>query len=217
VSAAAVRPTASGTSAASDPITTLEPVASLDAPRRGAVDLARADASLRTRYEEALAKKPGDPELLNNLGLTLERLGQVEAAIAQFESAAHVDPQNWSYHFNLAHAASQRQDWDRAITEYRLVAGLQPTDFATRYNLAMALHRKGDEPGAIAELQKGVEMAPGVPTFHLALGVVFEKVGRQDEASRAYQAYLDMAPTAPDADRVRSHLQTMPVRARSSD
>lgn len=215
-SAPTVRLSRSGTSAASAPITTPEPAASLDNLRRGSVDLGRADvAALRTRYEEALAKTPTDAELLNNLGLTLERLGQVDAAIARFESAAKVDPSNWSYHFNLAHAASQGQNWDRAISEYRLAAGLQPTDFATRYNLAMALHRKGDEPGAIAELQKGIEEAPSVPTFQLALGVSLEKVGRLDEAGRAYQAYLDMAPTAPDADRVRSHLRSMSGRPRS--
>jgi Flp pilus assembly protein TadD len=215
VSAATARLTPSGTSAGST-ITTLEPAASLDAPRRGGVDLDRADfTALRTRYEEALAKKPGDAELLNNLGLTLERVGQVDAAMARFESAVQVDPQNWSYHFNLAHAASQGQDWDRAIAEYRIAAGLQPTEFATRYNLAMALHRKGDEAGAISELQKGVEASPSIPAFRLALGVSLEKVGRLEDAARAYQTYLDMAPAAPDADRVRSHLRSMPGRPRS--
>jgi Flp pilus assembly protein TadD len=205
--------TSSGTSVASGPISTLEPVASLDAPGRGSVDLMRADfAALRTRYEEALEKKPADAELLNNLGLTLERLGQVDAAMGRFASAAQVDPRNWSYHFNLAHAASQGQDWDRAIAEYRLAAGLLPTDFATRYNLAMALHRKGDELGAIPELQKGIEMAPSVASFHLALGVTLEKVGRLDEAGRAYRTYLEMAPSAPDADRVRAHLGSTSVR-----
>jgi tetratricopeptide (TPR) repeat protein len=216
VSGATARLTPSGTSAASAPISTLESVASLDAPRRGGVDLARADfTALRTGFEEALAKKPGDAELLNNLGLTLERVGQVDAAIARFASAVQVDPQNWSYHFNLAHAASQGQDWDRAIAEYRIAAGLQPNDFATRYNLGMALHRKGDEAGAISELQKGIEASPSIPAFHLALGVSLEKVGRLDDAGRAYQTYLDMAPAAPDADRVRSHLRSMPGRPRS--
>jgi len=205
--------TSSGAAAASAPISTLEPVASLDAPSRGSVDLMRADfTTLRMRYEEALEKKPADAELLNNLGLTLERLGQVDAAMARFASAAQIDPRNWSYRFNLAHAASQGHDWDRAIAEYRVAAGLLPTDFATRYNLAMALHRKGDELAAIPELQKGIEMAPGVASFHLALGVSLEKIGRLDEAGRAYRTYLEMAPSAPDADRVRAHVRSMSVR-----
>src|SRR5262245_25705352 len=136
------------------PLSALEPVAAIDTPRRGSVDLLRGDFSgLRARYEEQLKNKPGDPELLNDLGLTLERLGRTDEAIARFESALQSDSQNFSYHFNVAHAASQGRNWDRSIAEYRLAAGLQPTDYATRYNLAMALHLKGDEVGSIPELQ----------------------------------------------------------------
>jgi tetratricopeptide (TPR) repeat protein len=194
----------------------IEPLAALDTPRRGAVDLARGDFSaLRARYEEQLAKKPADPELLNNLGLTLERLGRVDEAIARFESALQADSQNFSYHFNLAHASAQRQDWDRSIAEYRLSAALLPTDYASRYNLALALHLKGDDISAIPELQKGIQMAPNVASFHLALGVVYERLKRMSEAAREYETYLAMAPSAPDAERVRARLQSMPGAGRS--
>jgi tetratricopeptide (TPR) repeat protein len=206
----------SGTPAASAPLSAVEPVVSLDTPRRGGVDLLRADFSgLRVRYEEQLQKKPGDPELLNNLGLILEHLGRIDEAIARFESALQADPQNFSYHFNVAHATSQRHEWDRSIAEYRLAAALLPTDYATRYNLGMALHLKGDEGGAVPELQQGIGMAPSVGPFHLLLGVVFEKLGRMSEAAQEYETYLAMAPSAPDADRVRSHRQLLPASPRS--
>jgi Flp pilus assembly protein TadD len=194
----------------------LEPVTFLDAPGRGTVSFVTGDlAGMRTRLEDAVEKSPVDPELLNNLGLTLERLGQFDQAVARFERAAQIDPRKWSYHFNLAHAASERQDWDRAIAEYRMAAGLLPAEVTTRYNLAMALHRKADDGGAIRELQKGIELSPNVPSFHLALGVCFERAGRPGEAGREYQTYLEMAPSAPDADRVRSHLRSIPGHGRS--
>jgi Flp pilus assembly protein TadD len=197
-------------------VSAIEPVVSIDTPKRGAVDLMRADFSaLRVRYEEQVSKQPSDPELLNNLGLTLEHLGRVDEAIARFEKALQIDPLNFSYHFNLAHAASQRRDWDRSIGEYRFAASRMPEDYATRYNLAMAIYLKGDSVSAIPEFQKGIEMAPGVPAFHLALGVCYDKLGRMIEAAREYQAYIAMAPSAPDADRVRSHLKEMPGSPRA--
>jgi len=205
-----VRPSSQGANSA------IEPVASLDTARRGTVDLARADASaLRARYEEQLSKNPADPEVLNNLGLTLERLGQVDDAIARFESALRTDPLNFAYHFNLAHASSLRRDWDRSVGEYRLASSRLPSDYAARYNLGMALYLKGDAASAIPELQKGIETAPGVPAFHLALGACYEKLARMSEALHEYQTYLAMAPSAPDADRVRSHMQSMPGAPRS--
>jgi hypothetical protein len=97
---------------------------------------------------------------VNNLGLTLERLGQVDAAMARFGRRAS-RPRNWSYHFTGARA-SQGHDWDRAIAGIEWPPGCCAT--STRY-LAMALHRKGDELGAV-RVAKGIEMAPGVASFH---------------------------------------------------
>src|SRR5204862_1500495 len=98
----------------------IDPVAFLDTTRRGTLDLGNSDfEAAKTRFEQALKAKPDDPEIMNNLGLALERLGQVDAAIERFSQAAKINPQSWAYHFNLAHASSGRQDWDRAIAEYR--------------------------------------------------------------------------------------------------
>jgi len=188
----------------------VEPPVFLDTAGRGGSDIGRGEpAAARASFEQALEKRPDDPELLNGLGLTLERLGQTNDAIARFERATQVDPQKWAYHFNLAHAAALREDWDRASGEYRRAAGLLPSDFASQYNLAMALLRKGDVVAAIPEFQKGIEMAPAVPIFYLALAVSLEKAGRTPEAGRAYEKYLDMAPSAPDVARVRARLQSL--------
>ena len=196
--------------AVSNAETAVEPLVFLDTAGRGGSDIGRGEPpAARESFEKALEKQPDDPELLNGLGLTLERLGQIDEAFARFSRAAQFSPQKWAYRFNLAHAASLRGDWEQASGEYRRAAGLFPGDFATQYNLAMALHRKGDEGGAIAEFQKGIEMAPAVPTFHLGLAVTLEKVGRSPEAAREYQKYLDMAPSAPDVARVRSRLQSL--------
>src|SRR5262245_38434930 len=115
----AVRPSSAAnvrrTPSASVP-SAIEPAAALEPPRRGSVDFLRSDlTALRARLEEELSKKPADHEVLNNLGLTLERQRQLRAAITRFETALQLDPQNWVYHFNLAHAAAAQQDWDRAI------------------------------------------------------------------------------------------------------
>ena len=189
-------------------VSRIEPVAFLDASRRGTADFSNSDfGEAKTKFEAALKARPDDPELANNLGLTLERLGQLDAAIARYAQAAQLDAKTWAYHFNLAHAVATRQEWDRAIAEYRIARDLFPTDYATQYNLAMTLHRKGDEVAAIPEFEKAIALAPGESTFHLSLGASLEKVGRLPDAIREYQQYLDMAPGAVDADMVRAHLQ----------
>jgi len=190
------------------PVTRIDPVKFLEAARRGTLDFTNSDfESAKAKFEAALKEKPDDAESVNNLGLTLERMGQVDAAIERFAMAVRLDPKSWAYHFNLAHAATVRQDWDRAIAEYRAARDISPDDYPTQYNLALTLHRKGDEVAAIPEFEKAIALAPGEASFHLSLGASLEKAGRRNDAKREYQQYLDMAPGAADADQVRAHLQ----------
>jgi tetratricopeptide (TPR) repeat protein len=194
------------------PASGIEPVDFLDV-RRGTADLSGDLAGAREKFEDALKKSPDDPESLNNLGLALERLNQIDAALVRFERAAQLDPSNWAYHFNLAHAISLRRGLDRAVAEYRIAADLLPTNYATHYNLGMTLRRKGDELSAIPVFQKGIEIAPTVAPFRLALALSFEALGRTAEAQQEFQAYVDMVPGAPNAGSVRSHLQSLSARA----
>jgi len=192
----------------------IEPVDFMDI-RRGTADLSGDVASARVQYEDAAKKSPDDPELQNNLGLALERLNQIDAALVRFERATQLDPRNWEYHFNLAHSSSLRRGLDRAVSEYRIAADLMPTNYATHYNLGMTLRRKGDELSAIPVFQKGIEIAPTVAPFRLALGLSLEALGRTAEAQQEFQAYIDMVPGAPNADSVKSHLQSLSARSGS--
>jgi len=206
--AAAAAPATVTATTAPPPVARIDPAAFIDTMRRGTADFSNSDfASAKTKFEDALKNKPGDPEIINNLGLTLERLGQVDAAIDRFAQAARLDPKSWAYHFNLAHASAARQDWDRAIAEYRLARDIFPDDYATQYNLALTLHRKGDEVAAIPEFEKAIMLAPAEATFHLSLAASLEKVGRRADAKREYEQYLEMAPNGSDADAVRAHVQ----------
>lgn len=188
----------------------IDPLGFVDARQRGDISAADKDlASVRVGLERLLASKPGDAETLNKLGLTLERMGQVEAAVHRYEEAVRVDEKAWAYHFNLAHAASLQQDWKRAVDEYGAARDLAPTDYATQYNLAVALHRMGNDIAAIPEFEKAIMMAPGVPEFRLSLALSLDIVGRVKDAQQQYQKYLTMMPNAPDREAVRTRLSSI--------
>jgi Flp pilus assembly protein TadD len=205
---AVVEPTEAAAPAPAPP--SLAPVSSTDAFRLGSAAFAAGNfAAARTSYEQALTQRPDDAETLNNLGLTLERLGQKADAVNRFERALSLVPEKSAYHFNLAHALGDLGQWDRAIAEYRDASRLFPTDYATQYNLAMALHKRGDDKAAIAEFQKAIALAPGEPSFHLSLGISLEQVGRVAEAFREYRTYLEMEPAAPEAAQLKAHLDAV--------
>jgi tetratricopeptide (TPR) repeat protein len=182
----------------------------LDIKRNGRAEPTSEElAAARTGYEQALLKTPDDAETLNNLGLALEQLDQIDDAVARFSRAAQIGAQNWAYHFNLAHALSVTQSWDRAINEYRIAASLFPTDATTQCNLATALQTKGDNAAAIPVFARAIQLAPAEPTCHRSMALSLEQIGRPAEARREYQLYLELSPSAPDADTVKSHLQSL--------
>jgi len=163
----------------------------------------------RAEFERTLQKNADDPEALNGLGLTLERAGDIAGAIARFERATALAADKWAYHFNLAHALGRLPDWERAVAEYRLAGQLFPTDYATQFNLALALQKSGDDRGAIPEFEKAIVLAPGEPSFHLALGNSLARAGRIPDAQRAFRRYLELEPEAPDAAKVKAHIDAL--------
>jgi tetratricopeptide (TPR) repeat protein len=163
----------------------------------------------RAQFEAALEHKPDDPEALNNIGQILDRQGDLVGAVARFEKAISIAPDRWAYHFNLAHAVGRQGDWTRAADEYREAARLFPDDYATQFNLALAVQRTGDAQAAIPEFEKAIRLAPAEASFHLALGNSLQAAGRLPEARKAFETYLEMEPSAPDAAKVKAHIEVL--------
>lgn len=187
-----------------------EPAAFIDVARRGGASFGSGDfEAARAAYEQALLKRPDDPDTLNNLGQALVRLGRVDEGIARFERAVQLAPDAWAAHFNLAAAEGERGHWDRAVEQYREAVRVFPDDYATQFNLALALHKKGDEPAAIAEYEKAIQRAPSEPSFHIALGISLEKVGRIADAVREYRVFLEMDPSSSEAAKLKAHVDAL--------
>jgi len=173
-------------------------------------DVAALDAK-RAQFESELAKSPDDVSLLNDLGVTLDRLGRQADAVPRFERALALAPDRARVHSNLAHALSALGLWDRAILEYREAVRLKGDDYLSQLTLGTMLHRKGDDQAAVTELQKLTKIAPNEAEGHLWYGVSLERVGRRDEAVQEFRRFLALQPSSADGDRLRAHLQDLGV------
>jgi Flp pilus assembly protein TadD len=163
----------------------------------------------RVAYEQALTRTPDDPEVLNNLGRTLAQLNHPEEAIPRLERAVALVPTNAKYHVSLARAAAALGQGSRAAEQYREAARLLPEDYATRYTLALALQKNGDHESALPEFEHAIAMAPADASPHRAYAVSLEQLGRTADAIREYRRYLEMRPSAPDASRLRAHIESL--------
>lgn len=206
--AAATLPPASTAPNQTEPAPGEQAVEIVDAKTRELTpaDRASLEAS-RDGYEQALAKTPDDPEVLNNLGQTLARLNHSEEALARFARAVQLAPTNPRYHVNMARTASTLGQGSRAVAEYREAVGLLPEDYAMRYTLAVTLQKNGDNEAALPEFERAIALAPTDASLHRAYAVSLEQLQRIPEAVREYRRYLEMRPSAPDAAGLRAHIE----------
>ena len=71
------------------------------------------------------------------------------------------------------------------------------------------MQRSGDAQAAIPEFEKAIRLAPAEASFHLALGNSLQAAGRLPEARKAFETYLEMEPSAPDAAKVKAHIEVL--------
>ena len=81
-------------------------------------------------------------------------------AVAAFERARQLEPQEPEYHYRLGLARLESEQYAAAVEPLRRAAELAPERAAIRLPLAKALHRTGDAPGAVASLSALVHMSP---------------------------------------------------------
>jgi Flp pilus assembly protein TadD len=185
-----------------------------DAAWRGAEAFRRGDyAAALAAYVLAIAAQPDDAESLNNAALALERLGRFGEALPLLRRAVEINPQKWSYRFNLGHVRGRMEDWSGAVEEYREADRLFPDDHVTLFNLGLALQRQGKDSEAIGPLSRASQLEPGDPSLLLALGKSYQRLERTDEFKATLRRFIHLAPDSPVAPTVRGVLETLEARA----
>lgn len=81
-------------------------------------------------------------------------------AVAAFERARQLEPQEPEFHYRLGLARLESEQYAAAVEPLRRAAELAPERAAIRLPLAKALHRTGDAQGAVAALAALVRMNP---------------------------------------------------------
>jgi serine/threonine-protein kinase len=145
-------------------------------------------------YRAALALRPANGVVHNNLGVALKDRNQVNDAIAEYERAIQLDPQYATAHNNLGNVLKARNRMDDAITEYRKAIELDPMYSLPHYNLANALKTKQQLDEAITEYKKAVELDPRYALARNNLGNALADKQQWDEAIAAYRIAIKLDP-----------------------
>ncbi len=133
--------------------------------------------------------------LNNELGLSLNKEGNLTAAVACYRQAITLQPELANAHYNLGWALQQQDNLEEAIACYRQAIALQPKLASAHYNLGWALQEQGEWEEAIACYQQVLELNPdygGVYNrVYNRVGQIYQEQNNLKKVVSAYQRGLN--------------------------
>src|SRR5579872_4412803 len=127
-------------------------------------------------------------------GVKLSSQGRHAEAIAQFEQALALEPDDTRVLFALGNTACRLGLAGPAEQFFRRVLALEPARMEAIVNLANLLRASAQYDAAIALLDPALARAPQSPELHLTLGSAWREKGDFGRAAGYYQAALDISP-----------------------
>ena len=134
-------------------------------------------------------RSPQSSRAHNNLGVLYKKMGFMDAAIQEYNTAIQIKPDYSEAHGNLANVYIDK--------------GLSILDKQTlskaHNNLAKAYIDEGHFKNAITEYKKSIEISPFNETAHFNLGVTYGKLGLSSNAEIEYENVIRINNNNPHA------------------
>jgi predicted CXXCH cytochrome family protein len=130
-------------------------------------------------------------------GLSAERRGDLDAALADYTAAQRFNADRAESLLNLGNLEAESGELDAAEATYRLALERQPRFAPTYVNLADLYRGQGREREAEEVLRRGTAVAPTEPSLKHALGLSLVRSGRLDEALPLLREASEQGPAEP--------------------
>jgi len=145
-------------------------------------------------YSSAIAAGADQPEIHDNLGMVLSKLGRLESAIVSFRAALRLRPNDLYAGINLGNALAALGLLPDALNAYRQLLAYHPGAANAHYNLGRALYQLGRLDESIVAFREAVSLDRSHAEAHASLGNALKDSGRLDEALAEYRRAIEAKP-----------------------
>ncbi len=170
----------------------------------------KAEYEKKKAENEAALKKNKELNDAFNAGVEAQNSKQWDAAIASFEKASQIGPEQNVVWGRLADSytslagtktgAEQEQALTKAVAAYQKAIELKPDAPEYHNNYALALAKQKKFPEAQAELTKAAQLDPSqAGKYYYNLGAVLVNTGQNDPAADAFKKAIEADPNYADA------------------
>ena len=151
-------------------------------------------AGSETLWRATLARNPGSWIGHDNLGVALDRKGEVDEAIVLYRQALEINPSNMTSYNNLGKDLMQKGKTEEAAAQFRKALELAPRAAELHYNLGNALLAQGDREEAIAQYRQALAIKPAYLEARNNLGKALVQAGELEQAIAQFRQALEIKP-----------------------
>ena len=148
----------------------------------------------KTYFEKAILIDPTCPATHNELGLVLEKEGNLGEAMRSYKAALLVDPSYADAHNNIGNLKHEYGDLDGAIKCYKRAIKNEPTLAAAFNNIGNIKVDLGNNKAAIKNFKRALEIDPQMVEAYINLGNLYKDIGKTKEAILNYQMAIRLNP-----------------------
>jgi tetratricopeptide (TPR) repeat protein len=154
-------------------------------------------ASIIQLWTKNAAARPGYARPLNNLGLELGKIGELDPAIQSLRKAIELKPDYAIAHYNLGKALIESGRAPEARIELEIALKQSPHDPRTFTELARASQRLGDRKSAVAYYANAARLNQVDPNAWAAFASALVDVNRHAEAVKVLDQAIRLHPGSP--------------------
>jgi len=156
-------------------------------------------ASAAQKYQDYLAKKPGDAYAHFQLGYAYTAMRRPGEAKPEYAKAVELDPKMQAAYVNLGMTLLEMGDAAAAVEPLEKAADLAPTDAHPRFLAGLALERSGKVPESIEQYRVAEKLDEKNLETRAALGRVLLASNRPADAEAEFRAAIALQPDAAQA------------------
>ncbi len=169
--------------------------------------LSQAHARLsRAAVDLLVAQHPGDARTHELLGEGAAAAGNRDAGIKHFRAALELRQDLRGVHLALGELYLTSGNYDEAERELRAETELAPGSAAAAYRLGVVLLNRGETQAALAQLRRADTLQPGMPETLLELGKATASGGDLAAAAKIFLQVLEQERTSKLAEAAHFQL-----------
>lgn len=151
------------------------------------------------QFQEALARHPGNRDVLILLAGALCADGRFAEAEPYYRRVLELDPEDAAAWNGLGNVASETGNAEGAAELYKAALEKMPGSAQVRLNAGLAAARAGDPVTAERRFREALELRPDYPEALFNLGGILARTGRPAEAAECYRRAILVRPDFTEA------------------